>query len=58
MRGHCSLELKHLAARNGHRNQVRAGGFETIVRNEFLRSCFVPLEAQPARLLEPNIMEA
>src|SRR5258706_1610239 len=57
MRRHCGLELKHLAAREGHRNQVRPGGFETVVRDELLRNCFVPLEAQPARLLESNVVE-
>src|SRR6478672_10040887 len=34
MRGRRGLELEHLAARKGHRNQVRAGGFETVVRDE------------------------
>ena len=37
---------------------MRAGGFETIIREDFLRNCLVPLEADHARLLDANVPQA
>src|ERR1051325_5097234 len=52
------LELEHFATWKCHRHHVGADRLEAVVREDFLRNCLEPFEAEHARLLNPNVPQA